>query len=84
MIPAAYYQTIYLILVTIMTWGAYSQYQSRNGLREFKHTTTDAIGIALRSPCYGRCLPHQPRCHHDATAAKHLRMQTNPGLVHIS
>lgn len=47
MIPAAYYQTIYLILVTLMTLVVYSQYQSRNGLREFKHTTTDAIGGAL-------------------------------------
>lgn len=43
MIPAAYYQTIYLILVTLMTLVVYSQYQSRNGLREFKHTTTDTI-----------------------------------------
>lgn len=43
MIPAAYYQIIYLILVTLMTIGVYTQYQSRNGLREFRHTTTDAI-----------------------------------------
>ena len=47
MIPAAYYQTIYLTIVTLMTLGAYSQYQSRNGLREFKHTTTDAMTGAL-------------------------------------
>ena len=47
MIPAAYYQTIYLILVTIMTLVAYSQYQGRNGLREFKHTTTDVMAGAL-------------------------------------
>ena len=47
MIPAAYYQTIYLIIVTLMTLVAYSQYQSRNGLREFKHTTTDTIAGAL-------------------------------------
>ena len=43
MISAAYYQTIYLIIVTLMTLGVYIQYQSRNGLREFKHTTTDAM-----------------------------------------
>lgn len=47
MIPAAYYQTIYLTIVTLMTLVAYSQYQSRNGLREFKHSTTDAIGGAV-------------------------------------
>lgn len=47
MISAAYYQTIYLILVTLMTLVAYSQYQRRNGLREFKHTTTDAMAGAL-------------------------------------
>lgn len=47
MIPAAYYKTIYLILVTLMTLGGYSQYQRRNGLREFKHTTTDTIAGAL-------------------------------------
>lgn len=47
MIPAAYYQTIYLIIVTLMTLAVYSQYQSRNGLKEFKHTTTDVIGGAL-------------------------------------
>ena len=44
MIPAAYYQTIYLALVTLMTLVVYAQYQGRNGLREFKHTTTDAMG----------------------------------------
>lgn len=47
MIPAAYYSTIYLIIVTLMTLVVYSQYQSRNGLKEFKHTTTDAIGGTL-------------------------------------
>lgn len=47
MIPAAYYQTIYLTIVTLMTLVAYSQYQSRNGLREFKYSTTDAIGGAV-------------------------------------
>lgn len=47
MIPAAYYSTIYLIIVTIMTLVAYSQYQGRNGLREFKHTPTDVIGGLL-------------------------------------
>lgn len=43
MIPAAYYQSIYLILVTLMTLIVCSQYQRRNGLREFKHTTSDVI-----------------------------------------
>ncbi len=47
MIPAAYYKTIYLTIVTLMTLVAYSQYQSRNGLREFKHSTTDTIGGAV-------------------------------------
>ena len=47
MIPAAYYQSIYLILVTLMTLIVCSQYQSRNGLREFKHTPTDAFVGAL-------------------------------------
>lgn len=47
MIPATYYQTIYLIIVTLMTLGAYSQYQSRNGLCEFKHSTTDVPTGAL-------------------------------------
>lgn len=46
-IPAAYYQTIYLILVFLMTLVVYSQYHDRNGLREFKHTHTDVIGGAL-------------------------------------
>lgn len=43
MIPASLYQTIYLILVTIMTLIVYSQYQSRNGLREFAPSRTDAL-----------------------------------------
>ena len=47
MIPAAYYQTIYLILVTLMTLVVYAQYQGRNGLREFKHTTTDTLVSVL-------------------------------------
>lgn len=47
MIPAAYYQTIYLLLVTLMSLVAYNQYQRRNGLREFKPNTTDVIGGAL-------------------------------------
>lgn len=47
MIPAAYYQTIYLIFVTLMTLGVYSQYQSRNGLREFKNTTIAVVGVPL-------------------------------------
>ena len=47
MIPAAYYQTIYLILVSLMTLVVYVQYQGRNGLREFKHTTTDTLASVL-------------------------------------
>lgn len=43
MIPEANVQTIYLIIVTLMTLWVYSQYQYRNGLREFKFTTTNAI-----------------------------------------
>lgn len=43
MIPASLYQTIYLTLVTIMTLFVYSQYQSRNGLREFAPSRTDAL-----------------------------------------
>lgn len=45
MISAAYYQTIYLIIITLLTLGVYAQYQCRNGLREFKHSHTDALGI---------------------------------------
>lgn len=41
MIPASIYKTIYLTLVTIMTLVVYSQYQSRNGLREFAPSRTD-------------------------------------------
>lgn len=47
MIPAAYYKTIYLLLVTFLILVVYVQYQNRNGLREFKHTTTDIIGGTL-------------------------------------
>lgn len=47
MIPAAYYKTIYLIIVTLMSLGVYIQYQRRNGLREFKHTSTDTIAGTL-------------------------------------
>jgi hypothetical protein len=43
MIPASLYETIYLTLVTIMTLFVYSQYQSRNGLREFAPSRTDAL-----------------------------------------
>ena len=43
MIPASLYQTIYLTLVTIMTLFVYSQYQGRNGLREFAPSRTDAL-----------------------------------------
>lgn len=46
-IAAYLYKPIYLTLVSLMTLGVYTQYQSRNGLREFKHTTTDAIASAL-------------------------------------
>lgn len=42
-IPASYYHIIYLTLVTILTIVTYAQYQSRNGLREFKHSHTDYI-----------------------------------------
>lgn len=48
MIPASLYQTIYLTLVTIMTLFVYSQYQSRNGLREFAPSRTDAqVGVLV-------------------------------------
>ena len=43
MIPASLYQTIYLTLVTIITLIVYNQYQSRNGLREFAPSRTDAL-----------------------------------------
>lgn len=43
MIPASLYQTLYQTLVTIMTLFVYSQYQSRNGLREFAPSRTDAL-----------------------------------------
>ena len=47
MIPASLYQTIYLTLVTIMTLVVYNQYNSRNGLREFSPSRTDAIAGVL-------------------------------------
>lgn len=47
MIPASLYQNIYLTLVTIMTLVVYNQYQSKNGLREFSPSRTDAIAGAL-------------------------------------
>lgn len=47
MIPASLYQTIYLTLVTIMTLVVYNQYNSRNGLREFSPSRTDAIAWVL-------------------------------------
>lgn len=49
MIPAEYYQTIYLIIVSLMTLGVYNQYANRNGLREFKHSNLDIVagGLAL-------------------------------------
>ena len=43
MIPASLYHSIYLILITILTLIVYSQYQSRNGLREFAPSRTDAL-----------------------------------------
>ena len=43
MIPASLYYTIYLTLVTIITLIVYNQYQSRNGLREFAPSRTDAL-----------------------------------------
>ena len=46
-IPASLYHSVYLIFITLITIGVYTQYQNRNGLREFKHTPTDTIGIAL-------------------------------------
>ena len=47
MISATYYHTIYLIFITLITIVIYTQYQNRNGLREFKHTTTDAMSGAV-------------------------------------
>ena len=47
MIPASLYQNIYLALVTIMTLVVYNQYQSKNGLREFSPSRTDAIAGVL-------------------------------------
>ena len=43
MIPASLYQHIYLALVTIITLVVYNQYQSKNGLREFSPSRTDAL-----------------------------------------
>ena len=47
MIPASLYQTLYLTLVTIMTLVVYKQYNSRNGLREFAPSRTDALVSVL-------------------------------------
>lgn len=47
MIPASLYHTIYLTLVTVMTLGLYNQYNSRNGLRDFSPSRTDAIAGVL-------------------------------------
>ncbi len=46
-IPAAYYKTIYLILVTLMTFVMYVQYQSQNGVREFKPSYPPGISRLL-------------------------------------
>lgn len=47
MIPASLYHGVYLILVTILTLVVYSQYQRRNGLREFTFSRTDALVAVL-------------------------------------
>lgn len=47
LIPAAYYHTIYLTLVTLMTFVAYAQYQSHKGTRMFKSSRTEVIGVVL-------------------------------------
>lgn len=47
LIPAAYYHIVYLVLVSLITLVMYTQYNNRNGLREFKQTRTDIIGVAL-------------------------------------
>lgn len=47
MIPASLYQSIYLILVTIMTLFLYSQYHNRNGYNEFKPTQNRVVGVVI-------------------------------------
>ena len=47
MIPAEYYQTIYLIIVSLMTLGVYNQYVNRNGLSEFRHSNSDLVAGGL-------------------------------------
>ena len=46
-IPASLYSTIYLFVVSLLTIVVYFQYQSRNGLREFRYSYTDSIGGIL-------------------------------------
>ena len=47
MIPAAFYQTLYLILVTILTVVFYAQYKNRNGLEDSNFSQTDIGGGLL-------------------------------------
>lgn len=47
MISASIYQPIYLIFVTLFTLGIYTQYQSRNGLKEYRPSSTDVVGSLL-------------------------------------
>lgn len=46
-IPASLYRTLYLFVVSLLTIVAYFQYQSRNGLKEYRHSHTDFIGGSL-------------------------------------
>ena len=46
-IPASLYQTLYLFVVSVLTIVAYFQYQSRNGLNEYRHSHTDFTGGSL-------------------------------------
>ena len=47
LIPASYYKSIYLTLVTILTIVTYTQYQRRNGAIEFRYSRTDSICVVL-------------------------------------
>ena len=47
MIPASFYQTIYLFIVTIFTMVVYFRYQRRNGMLEYNHKGDDAIAVIL-------------------------------------
>lgn len=46
-IPASLYRPLYLFVVSLLTIVAYFQYQSRNGLKEYRHSHTDFIGGSL-------------------------------------